>query len=54
LTLHPVSLHDEIGQKQDIADYISSFVHSDRRMRRWRDEDKDLVIKMLSEKADGM
>jgi hypothetical protein len=54
LTPHPVSLHNETGQKQDIADYISSCVHSDRRMRRWRDEDKDLVIKTLSEKADGM
>jgi hypothetical protein len=54
LTSRPVSLHDERGQQHDIADYVSSFVHSDRRMRRWRDEDKDLVIKTLSEKADGM
>jgi len=50
----PVSLHDESGQKQDIMDYVHTFVHTDRRMRRWRDEDKDLVIKTLSEKADGM
>jgi len=54
LTSHPISLHDQTGQMQDIADYVSSFVHSDRRMRRWRDEDKDLVIKTLPEKADGM
>ena len=54
LTLHPVSLHDESGQQQDIVDYVTSFVHSDRRMGRWREEDKDLVIKSLSEKADGM
>jgi hypothetical protein len=54
LTQHPVSLHDETGQQQDIANYVSSFVHSNQRMRRWRDEDKDLVIKTLSEKADGM
>jgi len=54
LAPHPVSLHNQSGQKQDIADYVSSFVHSDRRMRRWRDEDKDLVIKTLPEKADGM
>ena len=53
-TPHPVSLHDESGQQQDIADYVGAFVHSDRRMRRWRDEDKDLVIKRLSERADGM
>jgi NACHT domain len=54
LSLHPVSLHDESGQQQDIVDYVTSFVHSDRRMGRWREEDKDLVIKTLSEKADGM
>ncbi|KAF8492386.1 hypothetical protein F5888DRAFT_911209 [Russula emetica] len=54
LTLRPVSLHDESGQQEDIANYVASFVHSDRRMRRWREEDKELVIKTLSEKADGM
>ena len=54
LALNPVSLHDESGQKQDIADYVMSFVHSDRRMKRWRDEDKGLVISTLPEKADGM
>ena len=54
LTSRPVSLHDESGQQRDIADYVSSFVHSDRRMRQWREEDKNLVIKTLSEKADGM
>ena len=54
LTPHPVSLHDETGQQLDIATYVTSFVQSDRRMRRWREEDKDLVIKTLSEKADGM
>jgi len=54
LALKSVSLHDESGQKQDIADYVNSFVHSDRRMRRWRDEDKELVIRTLPEKADGM
>lgn len=54
LTPHPVSLHDESGQKQDIVDYVTSVVHSDDTLRRWRDEDKELVIKTLSEKADGM
>jgi hypothetical protein len=48
-----LSLHDEIRQKQDIADYIRSFVRLDPRMRRWRDEDKELVIQMLTERADG-
>jgi len=54
LAPHAISLHNQSGQKQDIADYVRSFVETDRRMRRWRDEDKDLVTKTLPEKADGM
>ncbi|KAF8501075.1 hypothetical protein F5888DRAFT_1609323, partial [Russula emetica] len=54
LTECAVSLHNENGQQQDIANYVAAFVYSDRRMRRWREEDKELVIKTLSEKADGM
>jgi hypothetical protein len=54
LTVCPVSLHDESGQKKDIANYVASFVRSDQGMPRWREEDKNLVIKTLSEKADGM
>jgi hypothetical protein len=54
LTPRAVSLHDQSGQQEDISDYVASFVQSDRRMRRWREEDKDLVIRTLSEKADGM
>ncbi len=50
----PVLLHNERGQKQDIIEYVRAFVYSDRRMQRWRDEEKDLVIKTLSDKADGM
>ena len=49
-----VSLHDETGQKQDIINYVTHVVRSDPRMRRWREEDKDLVIRTLSEKAGGM
>ena len=54
LTSHPVSLHDESGQQDDISNFVDSFVRSDQRMRRWREEDKDLVINTLSEKANGM
>jgi hypothetical protein len=54
LTERPVSLHDESGQQEDITNYVASFVRSNQRMRRWREEDKNLVIKTLSEKADGM
>ena len=49
-----VSLHDEAGQKQDIIDYICSSVQSDRRMRKWRSEDRQLVIDALTQRADGM
>jgi NACHT domain len=49
-----VSLHDQSGQKKDIVDYVTSVVHSDPEMRRWREEDKELVIETLSERADGM
>ena len=54
LTEHPVSLHDQTGQQDDITNYVTAFVRSNQRMQRWRDEDKNLVIKILSEKADGM
>jgi hypothetical protein len=49
-----VSLHDQSGQNKDIVDYIKSVVYSDPIMRRWRTEDKELVVKVLSERADGM
>jgi len=49
-----LSLHDESGQKDDIVKYIKSVVYSDRKMRSWRDEDKELVVEVLSENADGM
>jgi hypothetical protein len=56
LTSRRVSLHDQTGQKEDIADYIRSVVYSNSEqiMRRWRTEDKELVIETLSERADGM
>jgi hypothetical protein len=54
LTESPVSLHDESGQKEDITNYVASFVRSNQRMQRWREEDQDLVVKTLSEKAHGM
>jgi hypothetical protein len=54
-----VSLHDQSGQKGDIADYVRSIVYSNSEpiIRRWKKEDKDLVnvvIETLSERADGM
>ncbi len=54
LTTLKISLHDEIGQKEDIIAYIKFTVRSDRSMRRWREEDQNLIINTLSEKVDGM
>ena len=49
-----VSLHGESGQVQDIDEYVGSFVHTSREMRRWKATDKQLVIDELINKADGM
>ena len=49
-----ISLHDESGQQKDIFDYVRKTVYSNRKMRQWRDKDRKLVVKTLSEKADGM
>ncbi|KAH9178024.1 hypothetical protein EDB89DRAFT_1902103 [Lactarius sanguifluus] len=54
LAAHRISLHDESGQNADIANYVSSVVYSDSRMRRWRAEERDVVVGTLSAKADGM
>ena len=54
LTSRRVSLHNQTGQKKDIVNYVTSTVYSDPKMRKWRDEDKRLVIETLSERADGM
>jgi hypothetical protein len=56
LTPRRVCLHDQTGQKEDIADYIKSVVYSDSEsiMKRWRTEDKELVIDTLSNRANGM
>jgi len=54
LTSLRVSLHSQTGQKKDIVDYVTSVVSSDTKMRRWREEDRRLVIETLSERADGM
>jgi hypothetical protein len=54
LASHLVSLHDQNGQKEDIGFYIKSVVNSDWGMRRWRVEDKTLVIDTLFGNACGM
>ena len=54
LATQEISIHDESGQKQDIDDYVTSVVRSDNKMKKWRDNDKNMVIAKLTEKADGM
>ena len=53
LAFRSVSLHDENGQIKDIAEYVKSVVNTDRKMRKWRKEDKKLVIEVLTGKAAG-
>ena len=48
-----VSLHDQSEQKTDIEEYIKSVINTQPISRRWKDNHKQLVIDVLSEKADG-
>jgi hypothetical protein len=54
LASHHISLHEESGQKDDISDYVRFVIRSDPTMRRWRSEDKEVVINTLIERANGM
>jgi hypothetical protein len=54
LAFRSISLHDESGQMEDIENYIKSVVNKDPRNRRWKSEDKELVIDTLTNNADGM
>ena len=49
-----VSLHDQSEQKRDIEEYIKSVINTHPKNKRWRAEHKQLVIDVLTEKADGM
>ena len=54
LAFRSVSLHGEDGQIQDIAEYIKSQVKTDSKIRAWRAADKELVIGVLTDRANGM
>jgi hypothetical protein len=54
LTTLKISLHDETGQKEDIVKYIKYIIYSDRIMKRWNEDDRQLVVVTLSDKVDGM
>jgi hypothetical protein len=54
LVLHTVALNDESGQKRDIEEYIESVINENPKNKRWKAADKQLVIDVLTEKAQGM
>jgi len=54
LSFRSISLHNEGGQIQDIIQYIKFVVNTDPKMRRWKAVDKELVIDVLTKKANGM
>ena len=54
LVFRSVSLHDESGQKGDIEEYVKSVINTNPKNRRWKSEDRQLVIEVLTSKADGM
>ena len=54
LALHTVSLHDESGQKRAIEEYIKSVIGTNPKNKKWKAADKQLVIDVLTRKADGM
>ncbi|KAH9009371.1 hypothetical protein EDB83DRAFT_463377 [Lactarius deliciosus] len=56
LAPHSVSLHSQSGQQTDISGYVRTVVNSSPSpaMRQWRMDDRNLVIKTLTERADGM
>jgi len=45
-----VSFHEESGQREDINNYLRSFVQIaiDRAMQRWKEEDKELIINTVT------
>jgi hypothetical protein len=53
LASHSISLHDQSGHKDDIDNFIKTFVNTDSKMQRWSAGDQELVINSLSEQADG-
>ncbi len=52
-TSNIISLHDEIGQKKDIVNFVRSEVSFYANIWEWAEEDKEFAIKMLSDKAGG-
>ena len=49
-----VSLHEQDGQKKDVARYVESVVNSDSVMQNWPEKTKTLVINTLAKNGGGM
>ena len=54
LIFRSVSLHDESEQNRDIEEYIKSVINVNPNNKRWKPEHKQLVIEVLTRKANGM
>jgi NACHT domain len=54
LIFRSISLHEQSKQKKDIEEYIKSAINTHPKNRRWKAEHKELVIDVLTRKADGM
>ena len=54
LAYRSVSLEAEGGQVKDIVEYVKNFVNTDSEMQGWKDTNKQMVIDVLSKKANGM
>jgi hypothetical protein len=51
---HNVPLHEQVGQNQDISDYINFIFSSDRHIQRWKEADRQLAKDALLRRARGM
>jgi len=48
-----VSLHEEIGQRRDIEDYINSVINT-RTTKMWKEEHRKQAIDVLTQNSNGM
>ena len=54
LNPYTVSLHNQAGQIEDLANYVKAVVGSDAKMRTWPVKVKELVIDTLAKRGGGM
>ena len=54
LVFRSISLHDQSEQMRDIEEYIKSAINTHPKNKKWKAEHKQLVIDVLTKKADGM